>query len=115
MCKLWFWANDFPEMAQLDTTDAFYNRMNLLLFNHIVTEEEKDEELGEKLWAERDLIFSLAVEAFGDLVNRRYKFTQPEDSLVYLQEYKKDVDSFLTFMNEMMILSPECKGISLTL
>jgi len=99
-CKLWFAANEFPSLDELDTTGAFYNRMVVLCYGHSVTKDEKDPELEKKLWAEKDIIFSLAIKAYAELVKRGYEFTQPEDSAEFMANYRMNENSFQRFLDE---------------
>jgi len=99
-CKLWFAANEFPSLDELDTTGAFYNRMVVLCYSHSVTKAEKDPELEQKLWTEKDIIFSLAIKAYAELVRRGYEFTQPADSTEFMANYRMNENSFQRFLDE---------------
>jgi len=105
-CKLWFAANEFPSLEDVDTTGAFYNRMVVLCYRHSVTKAEKDPELEQKLWAEKDIIFSLAIKAYAELVQRGYEFTQPEDSMEFMANYRANENSFQRFLDEDVIFDP---------
>lgn len=106
-CKLWFFANNFPLPADLDPTDGFFNRLNVLFFPHSIPKEKQDLKLLEKLLDEKDLIFSMAVDAFAELVQNGYQFTFPEDSEVFLQSYKVQMNSVGTFIDDCLIISGE--------
>lgn len=89
-------GNVMPALPELVGADAILSRMVILRFAN--KEKEKNTELLNQLWQERDMIFSLAVKELGSLIRSGYAFTQPEDSVTYLQELEiccKVVDEFV--------------------
>ena len=105
-CKLWFFANNFPVPADIDPTDGFFNRLNILFFPHSIPKEKQDLKLLDKLVQERDIIFSLAVTALANLMDNGYQFTQPADSKAFLDAYKLQMNSVKTFLEDCAIISP---------
>ncbi len=72
--------------------------MIILLFSVSIKQEEQDKELIEKLWKERDSIFSEAVDALVRLKERNFIFTEPQDTLQlkkHLQEQEGAIDNFI--------------------
>ena len=105
-CKLWFAANEFPSLDELDTTGAFYNRMVVLCYGHSVTKDEKDPELEEELWAEKDVIFSLAIKAYAELVKCGFDYSWPDDSKEFMARYRARENSFQRFLEEDVAFEP---------
>ncbi len=113
--KLVFFANNFPLPAELDPTDGFYNRLVILLFPFSIAKEDQDPHLLEKLLKEKDIIFSLAVDAYAELMLRNFEFTKPEDSVRYLKGYKDEMNSFQLFMQDCLVMAPNERVHSVTL
>lgn len=96
--KLVFAANH-PICLKKDDK-AFWNRLIFLPFMNTVKEEEKDPELGNKLWAERHAIVKLLLYCAQKLERMNYEFPPiPEDKLKgYVQ--KSTEDYILDFIQE---------------
>lgn len=98
--KLLFAGNLLPPLADSDPTDAFINRLTVLIFQRSIPREERDFSLEEHLWVERDAIFTKAIGALMKLSARNFEFTCPADSEQFLDEYRKNINSFSQFLNE---------------
>ena len=103
--KLLFAGNLLPPLADSDPTDAFINRLTVLMFQRSIPREKMDFSLEEKLWNERDAIFTKAIHELRKLRGRNFEFTKPEDSTQFLDEYRKNINSFSQFLNEEVELS----------
>ena len=81
-CKLLCASNQMPTFGNLDSSgnEALYDRMEILRYNHSIPPEKDDKELGEKLYACRDVWGSLAVDALVELVQNGFQFTESEDA-----------------------------------
>ncbi len=81
-CKLLCASNQMPAFGNLDSSgnEALYDRMEILRYNHSIPPEKDDKELGEKLYACRDVWGSLAVDALVELVQNGFQFTESEDA-----------------------------------
>lgn len=108
-CKLLFAGNTLPHTTEADTTAAFVNRIKIILFNTSVDPEEQDKELLDKLWAERDSIITLALDAVLALVKRNYAFTLPEDSRRFLRSFELRGNEVKAFVEDCCELSPAAK------
>ena len=108
-CKLLFAGNALPGTLESDATRAFTNRLVVLLFNHSIPNERQDKELLNKLWNERDSIFTLAVNALRDLAQRNFCFTLPEESLRFLESFAERGNSLQAFLRDCCILKPHAK------
>lgn len=98
-----------------DGTLSVVDRMVLLLFNHSVPQEQWDTELLEKLIDEKNIICSLAVDTLKELVNSNFQFTNPDDSRVYLSNYRDAMDSVNTFVREECQLGEDYTVLSVEL
>lgn len=108
-CKLLFAGNVLPIFSESDTTNAFANRVNLLLFHHSIPKEDQDKELLDKLIAERDAIFTLAMDALRELRDRNYCFTIPEESIEFLRSFEGQDDSVKTFLADCCVIEPKAR------
>lgn len=106
-CKLLFSGNCLPSTTENDTTKAFVNRLVVLLFNHSIPKERQDKELLNKLWEERDSIFTLAVHALRDLHFRNYQFTIPDESREFLNSFLDRGNSLRAFLQDCCVLGAE--------
>lgn len=94
--KLLSAGNVMPTLPELSGADAILTRMVVLRFQ--ANAKEKNLELLNQLWKEKDVIFSLAIRELVSLVKNAYVFTQPEDSLSYISELEvsyRAVDEFV--------------------
>lgn len=104
--KLLTAGNVFPEFSSGAGMDAILRRIVVVRFTKKVP--VKDRHLEEKLWEERDVIFSLAVKALIELIQRDYIFTEPDDSKSFLQAMQRDATVLEDFIeNECSISSKE--------
>lgn len=106
-CKMVFAGNALPGTTESDGTAAFTNRLMVLLFNHSVPKEEQDKELLDKLWQERNSIFTLAMQALRDLDIRDFRFSVPEESTQFVQSFTGRNNSLQNFVKECCCLSEE--------
>lgn len=108
-CKLIFAGNALPGTLEADATKAFVNRLNVLLFNHSIPKEEQDKELPNKLWDERDAIFTLAVHALQTLRRNNYRFTLPQESKDFLDSFASRGNSLQLFIADCCYFGPEAR------
>lgn len=107
-CKILIVGNVFPIPDESDPSDGFFNRIRVLHFAISIDKAEQDPELLDKLWQERDAIFSLAVRAFAELHKRNYVFHEPMSSKRFLENYKTGADSVKLYIQER--LAPDTKS-----
>ncbi len=98
--KFIFGSNHDLNFAHPD--DAVYDRLIVILFTREV--EEKDLNLDEKLFAERDVIVSLALDTLKDLVTSGYDFKESEPSRRYIEVKRKELHSAESFLEECCLL-----------
>ncbi len=114
-CKFLFAGNGLPVIKSQDTTEAFISRLVILYFPNSISEAERDLELSEKLYYERDIIFSLAVNELNELVESGFRFELPQEESEQLLEYKENSTHIESFIDDRCILSPELKSSTKTL
>lgn len=98
MTKLINAGNTMPTIGESDGTNAVFERMIFLCFHHSVPKHSRDLQLLQNLINEKDIIFSLAVDALRELIKRNFVFTLPSDSLEYRNHYiqsQNSVDDFI--------------------
>lgn len=111
-CKLVFAGNGIPAIKTQDTTLAFVSRLVFLIFPKEIAEDDRDINLVEKLYAERDVIFSLAVKELQKLIENDFKFEIPELSAKYLKNYTEQNNQINDFIDECCIFGSEYKVFS---
>lgn len=114
-CKLLFSGNTLPMTTETDVTDAFLNRIRVLLFNHSVPPEDQDKCLLDKLWEERDAIVTLALHAAQQLVRRNFEFTLPNDSRQFLESFALRGNIISAFINECCVLDADARVFNVEL
>lgn len=79
-CKSINAGNVLPNIDNLEGMDAILNRMTILLFPNGIPDNKKDLHLCEKLWEERDSIFSEAMDELSELCKNNFIFAEPQDT-----------------------------------
>lgn len=108
-CKLLFAGNTLPTTSESDATRAFVNRLTILLFNHSIPKAEQDKDLLDKLLAEKDAIFILAIDALRELQGRNYCFTLPDESKEFLSSFEERGNSLQAFLKDCCVIEPEAR------
>ncbi len=100
--KLLTCANQMPNLGEMDAAGnkSMTDRMVVLRFNRTISEEQMDRHLLDKLLEERDIIFSMAVDALKDLHDRDYIFTVPVDTKELMESYLQESRSLELFLEE---------------
>ena len=94
-------ANVLPVLGEIDQGGAFAGRLLVNVFTkNEIPVEERDPELLQKLLDERDVIFSLALDAAAGLYARKMQFTaEPEGDALVLQ-YRNESDAIPRFLDD---------------
>jgi len=92
------------QMPKSENTFAYFRRFIILPYEQIITEEEKDVHLAEKLKEELPGILNWIIKSLMDLLNRK-SFTSCESSEKALEQYKLESDSVMLFNYEMLVKS----------
>jgi len=99
-CKFLF-ATNHPIKLRYDD-EAFYRRMILIPFINSVAEKNKDYDLLDKLWKERDVIATKAALAYSRLLENNFVFQKSELAEKIVNEWREvdDADLLKSFFNE---------------
>ena len=95
-----------PLSAEDEATKAFINRVCLLIFPRSIAKEDQNPDLGDDLWNERNAIFTAAVNTLPKLIAKKFKFTEPENSLSYLRYYENTANSLDMFLTDCCVFDP---------
>lgn len=104
--KLMFAGNQLPELAEVDSGNAFSSRLCVVFLKKAADSETRDIDLLSKLYNERNAIFSLAVNAFSKIATT-LEFTGESVADKALQAYAEENSSVLTFINDGSVI---CEG-----
>lgn len=109
-CKLLFAGNNLPTFSETDgTNDAVFNRLCILKFPHSIEDSNKDLNLFDSLYAERDIIFSSAIDEVSDIISSNYDFSIDDESNECFTIYKESQQALSTFVSERMDINPDYK------
>lgn len=105
-CKLLFGANSYIPLGHLDSNnlDAFFRRIQIIPFLFSKPVPEQDMQLNEKMWSERDYIFTWAMKGAKRLINNNFVFTHSTVSEQKLNEYKAQYSPEQCFFSEHLKL-----------
>lgn len=102
-CKSINAGNMLPNINQLEGMDAVLNRMVILLFPNSIPKEKQDLQLIDKLFEERDVICSLALDSFMKLKNNNFIFTEPSDTANLKMQLRSRSRVFEDFLEDMCV------------
>ncbi len=102
-CKSLNAGNMLPEIQYNTSAPALINRLVILLFPVSIPKEQQDLKLAEKLFAERDSIFSAAVDELVELVKNDFRFSEPTDSLRLKRQILAQSNIIDNFLEERCI------------
>jgi len=108
--KLTISGNHKPEVRGTD--DGIWRRLLLVPFNVQIPEAERDEHLGEKLWAERDGVLAWAVEGLIDFLEGGLR--PPEEVLEATSEYREASDPLGAFLTTCCVITGDHRDKILT-
>lgn len=103
--KLVFAGNQLPELAEADCGNAFADRLLITAFRKSIDSRNRDVALVDKLYAERDIIFSLAVQLFSLVVQNSFTFSNDEDSEKMLKAYIENNSTITTFITDSTVVT----------
>lgn len=106
--KLLFAGNQLPVLGEPDCAGAFSSRLCVVKLLNAPVDNERDVDLFDKLYVERNIIFSLAVDAFINMRNRGpgLCFTPDPVGDALLKEYRQNNESVATFIRSTTHLQP---------
>ena len=109
LCKLIFGANHFIPLGKLDlmNVDAFFRRILIVPFLYSKPREEQDLQLGQKLWGERDYIFTWAMKGLKRLAQNNFIFCKSQASQDALERYKTQYCPEQVFFERYLMLDDD--------
>lgn len=107
--KLLFCGNYMPEIKDIESSQAFTDRLIFLIFNRSTPKKEIDYRLEEKLINDIDVIFTQSMYALKELVGNNFQFILPKDSQKFLEEYSNNQNHVLEFISECCRLEDGAK------
>lgn len=102
-----FAGNSDVEFTFMD--DAILDRLVYLIFNKTIPEDEIDLDLEEKLLAEKDVIFSLALDSLKRLIMDKYDFKMAPIAQEHIKHRRYLIHSAESFLDEKCKLSDNGK------
>lgn len=102
-----FAGNSDIDFAVMD--DAILDRLVYIMFTHEIPEAEIDLELEEKLRAEKDIIFSMALDSLNRLIKDKYNFHMSKAAEDHIQHRRLLIHSVESFLAEKCKLSESAK------
>lgn len=93
------------DLCFLHPDDAVWDRLIVILFTREVT--NRDLNLDEKLYEERDIIVSLALDTLKDLIDSGYNFKESEVSKRYIELKRRELHSAEAFLQECCVIRAE--------
>lgn len=103
-CKSLNAGNVLPDLKNGEGMAALINRMVILLFPVSIPQEEQDLELLDKLYVERDSIFSEALDELAELKKQKFHFVEPNDSDKLKKQLFAQDDAIKNFISERCVL-----------
>lgn len=91
---------------------AIFDRLNIIPFHKTIDEKNRDYQLPEKLWQERDAILSRAVEKFADVLANNGCFSIPDEVKNCKERYITQENSVEEFIAACLVEDIQAKGIS---
>lgn len=103
--KFIYASNHFPQFANPD--DALFDRMVIITFPNKLPPESKDPDFKEKLLAERDVIFSLALDSLSELISHNYRYDMGDLAKEKLAHQRLLLHNVEEFASEMLEFTAE--------
>lgn len=108
--RLLFSCNNIPK-NYADRSNAFYNRLIIIKFENVITDDRKDGFLKENLMQEADGILAWALVGLKRLMDNEYRFSMTDRNIKELQSYKSENSSALSFIDECCIFEPAAETL----
>lgn len=106
-----FASNDAISIGDCDLTDAFWERCKLIPCIQSCPIEDRDPNLLEKIWEERDGIVSKAVREVNQLIQRDFRFTEPQLARQMKAEWRNNSSApIVAFASECLEIIPRGQG-----
>ena len=100
------------ELCFADPDDAVYDRIIPLVFSREIPKEARDLDLEDKLYEERNIVFSWAADSLGSLLESNYDFCMSDESLEYLSHRRMNLHTVPDFLKDMVEEDSACEVAS---
>lgn len=111
---LWFAMNELPKFGG-DHGEHVYQRIVPIYCGNVIPEQAKDPMLVEKLYAEREAILCLCMDAARTVLQNGHKFDLPSSTASELEKYKQENSCARQFFVECCVFRDNCKdGVTTT-
>ena len=107
---MWFTMNKLPKINS-NYAEDFYNRVLIVKCNNVISHEDEDPLLDEKLLAESEGIINNCLQALKDDIYRGYKFTEPTECFEERKQYSLENNPVQIFYNECCVDRPQGETI----
>lgn len=104
----WFAMNELPKFGG-DHGDHVYNRMVLIPCNNVIPADKRDPLLLSKMYAEREAILCLCMDAAQTFMKNNQKFQLPNDTAKELEAYKQENSPVRQFFVECCEFRTNCR------
>lgn len=110
-CKLLFAGNCLPEIKKIDSSnnEAIFNRLCILYFPNSISDADKDLTLEARMLAEKDVIFSAAINYLMPLRKNNYIFTEDPESAKYFENYKESNQALKSFIEDCCTIDVDAR------
>ena len=105
-------TNAMPNFLGMELNSSIINRMQLIRFTGSISKDEINRNLLLELEAEKDIIFSAAVDELIELKRNNYNFTVPEHIISYMKAYSESLNSIDLFIRDCCVVEPNRKIFS---
>lgn len=110
-----FAGNIDIEFAKDCLDDAVLDRLYYIIYDKEIPAEKIDIDLDKKLWAERDVIFSIALDSLKGLIEDHYDFKEGSAAVEHLKHRRYLIHTVESFIDERCMISESGKVSSTAL
>ena len=110
-----FAGNVDIEFAKECMDDAVVDRLYYIIYDKEIPDEKIDLDLDKKLWNERDIIFSIALDSLKDLIEDNYDFKEGPAAVEHLKHKRYLIHTVESFLTERCTISESGKVSSTAL
>lgn len=96
---MWFATNHLPEISPKHQ-EEFYERLILFPCMNVISEQNKDKNLEEKLYSERSAFLSKCLQALRETITNNYEFNIPDKCKETLEQYRIMNNPIEMFLSE---------------
>lgn len=105
-------TNNMPLFEATELNNSLVNRMLVIRFLGKISQTQINRKLFDQLKAEKDIIFSVAINYLQTLIRNRMVFTMPESTKIFMDAYARSLNSVSLFVEERCELETDNKVFS---